>query len=172
MNQASRFGIAGLGAAVAAFSPLLVPAANATPPPPGDTTAVVRDANPDPSKVTQAKRGVFKDANGDIVGGWRMLDSSPTTAVRSTGGEENVGGGTWKYGTYTDSTGYKQCWSHYYHKFNTHRATSVFWKRDTTSWLNWDKDVAKPGGTAKAESSPLDTHKNRGYTCMSYWDNK
>lgn len=153
-------------------------AANATPS--AHPVAVVKlkaTQRPSLALATSAPSGVFVDSHGSVVGGWRFLSgtttghqsvaSSADTSAATPATRVGAGGGTWDYGTYVDSTGYKHCWSFYYHGFNYHSATARFYNSSTGAIPESDKKYAGAGSWANAEVNPL----YNAPTCQVYWDN-
>lgn len=73
---------------------------------------------------------------------------------------QNVGYGTWCYGTEPGESGLQHCYSNYVHYSNRHSATV-----NAGSWS--DKQVAAPGDVARASVTT-----GWGYTCYAYWNNQ
>ncbi|MCQ4044660.1 lactococcin 972 family bacteriocin [Streptantibioticus rubrisoli] len=71
----------------------------------------------------------------------------------------NVGGGTWSYGSGTDSSGWKLCYSDYENPSSSHSATAVLGNAN-------DKEYANAGSWANAN-----VDGNWGSTCHAYWSN-
>ncbi|MGG4455146.1 lactococcin 972 family bacteriocin [Brevibacillus porteri] len=72
---------------------------------------------------------------------------------------ENVGGGTWDYGT-KNSGSQKHCWSHYNHPENYHSSTAKVGS-------STDKAYADAGEYSKA-----DAYGPKDKTGYAYWDNE
>jgi hypothetical protein len=71
---------------------------------------------------------------------------------------ENVGGGTWNYGTAYTTSGGKHCYSHYIHPTHQHTATAII-GADTK------RVSARPGTWANA-----DAYGGLFDTCSTYWN--
>ncbi|MEV7991973.1 lactococcin 972 family bacteriocin [Streptomyces sp. NPDC086077] len=69
---------------------------------------------------------------------------------------EDVGGGTWTYGTVLNSDG-KLCYSYYFHASVSHKSTAKIQNRSTTA-------TNSPGYTSFAERQG-----GGAYTCYAYW---
>ncbi|MEV4440331.1 lactococcin 972 family bacteriocin [Streptomyces sp. NPDC049577] len=70
--------------------------------------------------------------------------------------EENVGGGTWSYGTGTVGT-WKSCYSNYVHPSKRHSSTA-------SMGSDVDKNYADAGDWSTSE-----VKAGFGYTCHAYW---
>ncbi|MFD7438186.1 lactococcin 972 family bacteriocin [Streptomyces sp. NPDC059861] len=71
---------------------------------------------------------------------------------------EDVGGGTWTYGTEITADG-KRCFSYYFHGTKLHKATAKIG--------NGESNSAQPGGiTARASLV-----RGASYTCYTFWSN-
>lgn len=74
-------------------------------------------------------------------------------------GCEEVGGGSWCYGTGTDTaTGLKSCYSNYFHPSNRHSATAMIGNVES-------RDVQDGGAWAKAYAVADD-----GFTCYTRYN--
>lgn len=68
-------------------------------------------------------------------------ESAPTIVPFNT---ENIGGGTWNYGSVPQLDGSRKCYSHYVHPTKTHTATAIISdqnvkvQRNAGIWANAD----------------------------------
>lgn len=102
------------------------------------------------------------DEEGNPTSGHKVIDAdsanSEDPAAITPLATENVGGGTWNYGTRFDVfSGTKTCYSHYIHQTKTHTATAIMGEQHRVS--------QGPGRWANAEvtGGPL------AGTCTTYW---
>ncbi|WP_369171066.1 lactococcin 972 family bacteriocin [Streptomyces sp. R28] len=88
---------------------------------------------------------------------WGMVEIKvDPTSRKSTRATQDVGGGSWTYGTELTADG-KRCYSYYFHGSKLHNATA---KIANSSY----KVGEKAGKTAKASKT-----SGAGYTCYAYW---
>lgn len=98
-----------------------------------------------------------RDANGTPTSGMITFDVDTEFPMQPLA-TENVGGGTWTYGTHFTSEGKKVCRSTYLHQTKTHTATAIM---DEVV----DRKTARPGTPAAAEV----VGGIFSGTCNAYW---
>ncbi|MFJ2782963.1 MULTISPECIES: lactococcin 972 family bacteriocin [unclassified Streptomyces] len=91
---------------------------------------------------------------------WGMvtIEVDPSSTM-STQTIVEVGGGTWSYGTYMTSDGYKRCYSNYYHFTKKHQSSIVF---------AGDYVVHVVEANQTSNASKIAGHI---YNCSAFWSN-
>jgi hypothetical protein len=107
------------------------------------TPAMSASASAEPKPKQSGWVAITVDQSSDTV--------TPLTVV-------NVGGGTWNYGTYVGSDGWKHCYSQYTHPSAYHSATAIIANANNKAYAN-------AGSWANA-----DAHAGYAYTCYAYWN--